>query len=278
MGTFEKYCDSRKKLIDRSLKAHMGAFFPFGILREAAQHALFPGGKRIRPLLAMAIGEGLGAKSRPLLDFACALELIHNYTLIHDDLPAMDDDDFRRGKPTVHKKYGEACAILTGDALLTHAFELLAGCRPEIGRLVARSIGGRGVILGQALDLGLGGGKKNDTRSLNKINQLKTACLFEASIVGAAFCSSKGAQAAALLRSFGVLFGECFQIADDLADAKEEKKKNVQTLATRGKTKELEARLRNLERKLERKAVALPLKKPYPSILLSLVRKLYLTP
>ncbi|MBI4064248.1 MAG: polyprenyl synthetase family protein [Elusimicrobia bacterium] len=267
----------RKKLIERALKNHVIRFFGPGLLREAALYALFSGGKRIRPLLAFTVGEGLGADRKKLVAFGCALELIHNYTLIHDDLPAMDNDDYRRGKLTVHKKFGEACAILLGDAFLTHAFELLAELQsPKLSCLVARAIGGRGVILGQVLDLGLGQNGK-DAKSLDFINQLKTAKLFEAAIVGAGFVAAKSPSPSLVksLRAFAILFGRCFQLADDLADWRDESKKKVITTAVAMGEQETTRSLRTLLKQLERQINRLAIKPNTRQQISSLAHTLY---
>jgi geranylgeranyl pyrophosphate synthase len=178
------------------------------------------------------------------LDFACAIEFIHNYTLIHDDLPAMDDDAWRRGKPSVHKKFGEACAILAGDAMLTAAFEILARSpNPEAVVLAAQAAGARGVVQGQAMDLGLGlHGKTRGARFLRAMNSLKTGRIFEAAVCGAALLGrpKPSFAARAALRRWSREFGLCFQILDDLKDAKGE---NGSALSQR----DLATRLRRLE-------------------------------
>ncbi|MEK6544216.1 MAG: polyprenyl synthetase family protein, partial [Elusimicrobiota bacterium] len=210
------------------------ALFPPGALRDAAHYALFPGGKRLRPRLALIFGEAFGVPMPRLLDFACAVEMIHNYTLVHDDLPAMDNDDLRRGRPTVHKKFEESTAILLGDALLTQAFELLAlAGNAKAMACVARCAGAKGVVWGQVLDLGpkKRSGGKND-KEFKTIYELKTAKLFEAAILGAVLLARKPPSPVQVknLQNFSKYFGLAFQIADDLADAKESHGKDIPTL------------------------------------------------
>ncbi|MBI4667871.1 MAG: polyprenyl synthetase family protein [Elusimicrobia bacterium] len=272
----KRFFDSRLRAINQELKACISSFFAPGVLREAAHYTLFPGGKRIRPLLAMVIGEGFRAPKKDLLAFACALELIHNYTLIHDDLPAMDNDDFRRGKPTVHKKFSEALAILLGDAFLTHAFELLAGLKqrkPAV--LAAQASGAKGVILGQVLDLNLDKKFKKNSQNLRHINRLKTARLFEASIVGAALLSPRrNKKIIRQFADFSKQYGECFQMADDLADADEEVGKGATTLTTAKKEGEMRKVLEKNSADLENKVLKLPLKKFYKSALIKIIAAL----
>ncbi|MCH7910510.1 MAG: polyprenyl synthetase family protein, partial [Candidatus Hydrogenedentes bacterium] len=150
-------------------------------LEEAVRYSLFAGGKRLRPALTLATAELISGDDSPALPAACALEMIHTYSLIHDDLPSMDDDDLRRGKPTCHKVYGEALAILAGDALLTMAFDVLAETEnPAVIREVARAAGAGGMVAGQALDL-QSEGRRIEVGELQRIHELKTGALIRAS-------------------------------------------------------------------------------------------------
>ncbi len=240
----------RSKKFEKELEKYINRLFPSGKLKDAALYSLFPGGKRLRPKLVYLFGKALGVPARELTPLACAIEMIHSYTLIHDDLPAMDDDDYRRGKLTVHKKFNEATAILLGDALLTQAFEVLASLRsPELVALVARAVGAQGVIYGQVLDIDLASNAgKKDSNHFKNIYRLKTAKLFEAAILGPAYLTdglgsfppirhpggSRGPDNSLKIKlsDFAMTFGLCFQVADDLQDAYEEHRKQTPTLAT----------------------------------------------
>ena len=196
-------------------------------LHEAMRYSVFAGGKRLRPVLIIAACEAVGGDQERVLPAACAMEMIHTYSLIHDDLPAMDDDDFRRGRPTSHKVFGEANAILAGDALLTEAFRLLAD--PEINHgidpavtlrvieTVARCAGSQGMVGGQVVDME-SEGKSIDLATLQYIHTRKTGALFLASIqTGAWLGGGSDTQVAALTR-YGEAAGLAFQIADDILD------------------------------------------------------------
>ncbi len=191
------------------------------------EYGLFSGGKRVRPLLTMAAGELFGGKQKLLLPLACAVEMIHAYSLIHDDLPALDDDDLRRGEPTAHKVFGEGMALLAGDGLLTEAFHLISG--PQLRRSlpasllleliheVGRAAGAAGLVGGQALDLAAEG-KDVDLTTVEHIHARKTGALILAAVrIGA---RAAGAEGVALRRvtRFGECIGLGFQIADDLLD------------------------------------------------------------
>ena len=180
------------------------------ILKESALYSLIAPSKRIRPKMVLSISGLQG------LDVACAIEMIHTYTLIHDDLPAMDDDDMRRGKPSLHKHSDEATAILTGDFLLTKAFEILSPY-PQIVKVVAQKIGAGGILGGQIKDLAA----KEKSISLEEyiiIAKEKTGALFSASCMAGALISGKNTVEIALLDQFGAIFGLIFQIIDDLND------------------------------------------------------------
>jgi geranylgeranyl diphosphate synthase type II len=196
-------------------------------VNEAIRYSLFAGGKRVRPILAVAAAEALGAKTAGLLPIAGSLELIHTYSLIHDDLPAMDNDDFRRGRPTCHKVYGEAIAILAGDALLTMAFESLSA--PRIAKTlpakrllavikeISTASGVFGMVGGQVVDMEAEG-KDIDFPTLEYIHTHKTGALIRASIRTGALYAGAGKRQFAALTHYGEQVGLAFQIADDILD------------------------------------------------------------
>jgi geranylgeranyl diphosphate synthase type II len=201
-------------------------------LREVMGYAVLEGGKRFRPLLLIAAGEALGEGLEPLLPYACAVELIHCYSLVHDDLPAMDDDDFRRGKPSCHKAFGEAQAILAGDGLLSLAFEVLSRAPSAAGRFdrkerafqeIASAAGVGGMIKGQWMDITLGGaGTSHESESVfMELAGRKTGALIRASVrAGAVLAGAPGAAVEAA-GSFGASLGLAFQLRDDILDARE---------------------------------------------------------
>ncbi|MBN2495271.1 MAG: polyprenyl synthetase family protein [Deltaproteobacteria bacterium] len=189
-------------------------------LLQAMRHALLGGGKRLRPLLVLAAAGACGGGVDEALDAACCVEMVHAYSLIHDDLPAMDDDDFRRGAPACHRAFGEALAILAGDALLTHAFERLARAVPpplaaEAVEILGVAAGASGMVGGQADDV-RSDGAGFDARQIESIHRRKTACLMRASLeLGALVAGGTPSQRAALA-CYGEELGRAFQIADDL--------------------------------------------------------------
>jgi len=196
-------------------------------IHEAMRYSVFAGGKRVRPILCLESARIFGAGAAPALHPACAIEFIHTYSLIHDDLPALDNDDLRRGKPTCHKKFGEAIAILAGDALLTLAFATIAASpvpaerRAEIVAEVAASAGTvDGMVGGQVADLeaeGQGGGPE----LLEYIHRSKTAALIRAAITSGALCAGAPVDDVARLRRFGDTIGWAFQVTDDILDVEE---------------------------------------------------------
>jgi geranylgeranyl diphosphate synthase type II len=196
-------------------------------LHKAMRYSIFAGGKRIRPVLMMAACDAVGGNRDNVIPAACAMEMIHTYSLIHDDLPAMDDDDFRRGQPTNHKVFGEANAILAGDALLTEAFVLLAndetggGVDPEVRRrviqIVAKAAGCAGMVGGQVVDME-SEGKDIDLPTLEYIHIHKTGALIKASITIGALLGGADAESYKKLSRYGELAGLAFQIADDILD------------------------------------------------------------
>jgi geranylgeranyl diphosphate synthase type II len=218
------YLQARARLVERAL----GGYFPAtrSRLRQAIRYSLLAGGKRIRPVLALAAGGVVGAPTRHVLPFACALEMIHTYSLVHDDLPAMDDDDIRRGRPTSHKVFGEGVAILVGDALLTEAFRIMAGARavpaPRIVRAmaeVAGAAGEAGMVGGQALDLAAEGVVPS-LPLVRNIHRRKTGALLRVAVRVGALVGGADARCLARLTRYGEHLGLAFQIADDLLDAR----------------------------------------------------------
>ena len=187
-------------------------------LMDAMRYSLFAGGKRLRPALVLGASEVISGDDTPGLPAACALEMIHTYSLIHDDLPAMDDDDLRRGKPTSHKVYGEATAILAGDALLTMAFEVAAQSGDlRVIHEIAQAAGVQGMVGGQQLDMD-GEDQALDLDGLRRIHAFKTGALIRVSIrCGAILGGAEDAQIDALTR-YGEAIGLAFQIADDILD------------------------------------------------------------
>ncbi|HBU70269.1 MAG TPA: polyprenyl synthetase [Elusimicrobia bacterium] len=227
MTDFKAYLSKRSKLVEKNLKK----FLPRedSLLIRAMEYSLMAGGKRLRPVLALEAARLCGGSDSDIMPAACALEYIHTYSLIHDDLPAMDNDDLRRGKPTSHRKFGEAAAILAGDALLTEAFALLITSRADSSAktravgILASKAGARGMVKGQSLDT-LEGGKWNNknkkvlAKRLNLIHLNKTAALIEASLcVGAVLAGASDNQMKAL-ETYGRNIGLAFQITDDILD------------------------------------------------------------
>jgi geranylgeranyl diphosphate synthase type II len=196
-------------------------------LHKAMRYSVMAGGKRIRPVLIMASCAAVGGAAESVLPVACAMEMIHTYSLIHDDLPAMDDDDFRRGKPTCHKVFGEATAILAGDALLTQAFVLLSapetramlphGTSSRIIHILARNAGSYGMVGGQAVDVE-SEGKEIDFPTLEYIHTHKTGALILASVQAGALAGGADDEALACLTRYGERIGLAFQVADDILD------------------------------------------------------------
>jgi geranylgeranyl diphosphate synthase type II len=187
-------------------------------LHKAVRYSTFAGGKRLRPALALAAFEACHGTGDDVLLAACALEMTHTFSLIHDDLPCMDDDDFRRGRPTNHKVFGEAIAILAGDSLLVYAFELLAKTgKAECIATLARALGTKGMLGGQVVDI-QSEGKKVGLETVNYIHNHKTAALIEASLVLGAQLAGAEDEVIAGLGAFGNGIGLAFQIVDDVLD------------------------------------------------------------
>jgi geranylgeranyl diphosphate synthase, type II len=196
-------------------------------IHTAMRYSVFAGGKRVRPMLCLETARIFDATITPALHPACAIEFIHTYSLIHDDLPALDNDDLRRGKPTCHKKFGEAIAILAGDALLTLAFETIGATPAAADRRAAMlteiaSAAGtvNGMVGGQVADIEAEG-KAVDPQMLEYIHRSKTAALIRASVTAGALCAGAGSDDVARLRRFGETIGWAFQVTDDILDVEE---------------------------------------------------------
>ena len=222
----ESYLKEKKVLVDEALKNLMPR--PSGMAAEVIEsmnYSLFAGGKRIRPILCIAGAETIGGSAEDVLPFACAIELIHSYSLIHDDLPVMDNDDLRRGKPTNHKVFGEAIAILAGDGLLTLSFNLMAGYganrrvkKAPLLRaieLIASAAGYRGMVGGQALDI-IYEGKDPDPAVVEYIHRHKTGALMAASVTAGAILAGGSEEEEKSINRYGQQIGLAFQIADDI--------------------------------------------------------------
>ncbi len=243
-----RYLEKKREEVDRFLEAVIPELHAAPTtLHEAMRYSLFAGGKRVRPILAIAAAESVGPAAAGVLPVASSLELIHTYSLIHDDLPAMDNDDYRRGKPTNHKVFGEAMAILAGDALLTMAFELcsrrdlMEGVEPnrqaDIIRELALGAGNLGMVGGQVLDI-QAENKDIDLATLQTIHRHKTGMLIRAAVRMGALVASATAEQIDALTGYAEEVGLAFQVADDVLNVtgtREELGKNPQTDAQRGK-------------------------------------------
>jgi geranylgeranyl diphosphate synthase type II len=216
----------RKELIDEAIAGYLPSEESYpAVIFQAVRYSLFAGGKRLRPILCLAAAEAVGKDGRAILPVACALEFIHTYSLIHDDLPSMDNDDYRRGRLTSHKVFGEDIAILAGDALLTEAFHLLTrrdlmpGVPPErlldIVCEIAGAAGYFGMVGGQALDI-RSEGKKVDLDILHAIHRRKTGAMIRVSLRAGAILSGASEEALNALTDYGEQIGLAFQIADDI--------------------------------------------------------------
>jgi len=191
---------------------------PPRVLHQAMRYSVFAGGKRIRPILTILTFEACGGKGEAVYAPACAMELVHTFSLVHDDLPCMDDDDLRRGKPTLHKLFGEGVAVLAGDALSALAFELLASSGPEILTTFSRALGPLGMLGGQVADL-KSEGKKVTLEEVEGIHKMKTATLIAASVKIGALAAGEPKQQVESLFRFGQKVGLAFQIVDDILEA-----------------------------------------------------------
>ncbi|MBN2544830.1 MAG: polyprenyl synthetase family protein [Spirochaetes bacterium] len=223
-GTMMNWIDfyeQKKKIINEKINFYLNELEFDGLLKEAMLYSLNAGGKRIRPFLAILTANILDKNEEIIYPYAVSLEFIHTYSLIHDDLPCMDNDDYRRGMPTSHKRFGEATAVLAGDSLLSDAFTLLfkygQGNLQRGGQYLAASSGGRGMIYGQILDCNIKE-EDRDIKILDNINYYKTGCMLQASTAGAASFLDAGLEKVDILNNYAYNIGLAFQITDDILD------------------------------------------------------------
>jgi len=245
----DAYLAERRRAVDEALDRCLpeAAAYPPAI-HEAMRYSVFAGGKRLRPILVIAAAEAAGGQMQDVMPTACAFELIHTYSLIHDDLPAMDDDDFRRGRPTSHKVFGEAIAILAGDALLTHALGLVAAnfalgkvpldVFPRVMAEVTEGAGTAGMIGGQVVDI-QSEGVAGSAETLEYIHTHKTGALIRAAVRSGAILASATEPALRALTVYGERAGLAFQIVDDVLDVEG-------SLETLGKTAGSDRRKRKI--------------------------------
>ncbi|NIM91239.1 MAG: hypothetical protein GTO17_09860 [Candidatus Aminicenantes bacterium] len=221
----------KKKSIDRELERLLSQ--EDSLLFQAMRHAVLSGGKRFRPLLAFSTGEYFGVGEDVLLPFACGLELIHNYSLVHDDLPLLDNDDFRRGRPSCHKAFGEDIALLAGDSLLTLAFEVIAQApvdkslvpgKERVIQEISHLVGAKGMVGGQLMDITLSPEEISE-KDLQELILKKTGALIIASIKTGAILGEASALQIEALVEYGRNIGMAFQIRDDIRDAIDEEEK-----------------------------------------------------
>jgi geranylgeranyl diphosphate synthase, type II len=226
MFNLEAYLRERRQTIEAALDQRLPAATERPtVLHKAMRYSVMAGGKRVRPVLCLAACEASGVPPETALVPALALEVLHTYTLVHDDLPCMDDDELRRGQPTAHVVFGEANALLAGDALLTLAFDWLSTVTApppypanQLSRELAEAAGSRGVIAGQVEDLAAEG-KPHDADLLEFIHRHKTTALIRAAVRMGAICAAASARALAALTAYGENVGLAFQIADDILNA-----------------------------------------------------------
>jgi geranylgeranyl diphosphate synthase, type II len=221
----KKYLRTRQKEIDRELDRYLPkAITKPTTLHKAMRYSLFAGGKRLRPILCLAAAEACRGSVNNALPLACAVECIHTYSLVHDDLPSMDNDDFRRGRPTCHKVFGDGIAILAGDALLTIAFEIVSTAKPTprynisiLLREVAVAAGSQKLIAGQVADLEAEG-KRVKRDQLRFIHENKTAAMLKSSVRLGAMSANADARKLSAITQFGERLGLAFQVIDDILD------------------------------------------------------------
>ena len=219
-----RYLEKYRKIIDRELDRYLPKRTAHPrIIHEAMRYSVLNGGKRIRPIILLEAARVCGVNIKKALPAACAIEFVHSYSLIHDDLPSMDNADFRRGKPSCHVKYGEALAILAGDSLLTLAFNMISRGRDSsrTGRIiyeVSKAIGSFGMIGGQVMDLKIKGMEKPDLPTMEYINLHKTASLIAVASKTGAIIAGASDKKAEALQQYGEYVGLAFQIVDDILD------------------------------------------------------------
>lgn len=235
MFDFASWAQPQRAQVEQALQDWVGVGAPAG-LGEAMRYAVLDGGKRLRPLLVLAAAQAVQGHAEAALRAACAVELIHAYSLVHDDMPCMDNDVLRRGKPTVHVAFGQAQALLAGDALQAQAFELLTPPASEVPpamqaqccRILAQAAGAQGMAGGQAIDLASVGQPLTEVQ-LRHMHRLKTGALLQASVMLGAACGTVSAQGQQALLDYAQALGLAFQVVDDVLDV-------VADAATLGKT------------------------------------------
>jgi geranylgeranyl diphosphate synthase type II len=221
----KKYLRTRQREIDHALDRYLPkANMKPATLHKAMRYSLFAGGKRLRPILSLAAAEACGGNVNDALPLGCAMECIHTYSLVHDDLPSMDNDDFRRGRPTCHKVFGDGIAVLAGDALLTIAFEIVSRAEPTprygtsvLLREVAVAAGSQKLIAGQVADLEAEG-RKVKRAQLRFIHENKTAAMLRSSVRLGAMSANAAAKKLSAITEFGKRLGLAFQVIDDILD------------------------------------------------------------
>jgi len=275
-SSIDHYLRERVALIEAELAQIVAeSDSPAARLFDAMRYSLLAGGKRLRPILALAACEAVGGRIEAAMGFACAIEMIHTYSMIHDDLPCMDNDDLRRGRPTNHKVYGEAIATLAGDALLTDAFEVATRCTAQLNpapvnptivlqnlRELAQAAGSAGMVAGQVIDV-LGEGKPAGLEQLKYLHSRKTGALFVAAVRSGARLGGANQPQLDLLTDYARALGLAFQVVDDLLDVEsstEQMGKRTHKDEARGKATYPAIlgveRSRELARQLERQALA----------------------
>ena len=247
MSDLDKYLKGKAAAVEAALRTFLPAPATPSRLHESMAYSLFAGGKRVRPVLAIAVAEACGATQEQVMPSACALEMIHTYSLIHDDLPCMDNDDMRRGKPTNHRVFGETVALLAGDALLTLAFQLVAdnakvagvpaGAASEAAGIIAEGAGPAGMVGGQAEDC-LAEGRKISLAEVESIHRRKTGALIRASVLTGAVLAGASLAIRSGMAEYGEKLGLLFQVADDILNIEGDAKalgKAIGSDAERGK-------------------------------------------
>lgn len=222
MKTLQERYDNYRQLVEDYLSGLFHTTAPYGRLQEAMGYSLLAGGKRVRPVLTLAFCALAGGEAEKALPLGCALELVHTYSLIHDDLPCMDDDDLRRGRPTCHKVYGETLAVLAGDALQAEAFRLMASApgltdkqRAEAVLVLAEACGGDGMVAGQVLDIQ---GQTADVEALRLLHGLKTGAMIRAAAELGCVAADGGEDLRRRAREYAQHLGLAFQVRDDVLD------------------------------------------------------------
>ena len=224
----KNYLDKRKEIVDHTLREYLSPDKAKTKLQQSIVYSIYPGGKRLRPVLCLAASELICGSYKNALPAACAVEMIHTYSIIHDDLPSMDDDDTRRGKPTNHRVFGEGVATLAGDALLTDAFLLMTeklfekGISPElilrVISVISEAAGSKGMVSGQASDLEMDGNEHLSVNEISNTYLMKTAKMIEASVLSGAILAGAVEEEVLRLKSYSEKIGIAFQIKDDILD------------------------------------------------------------